>query len=158
MRYAQINHISGVANEEHLRYFHFCGRLLGKALFDRQIVSSHLVLPLYKHILSWPLLVSDIESLDNDVYQNLLKLLDIDDVSVLDLDFTVTESVMGDTQTKELVLNGESIVVTNDNLEEYLRKFCEYRLLNRVRDQVNFCFETAKYSTALSRLFCSACV
>lgn len=44
----QINPSSGVANDEHLRYFHFTGRLLGKALFDRQIVAGHLVRPLYK--------------------------------------------------------------------------------------------------------------
>lgn len=43
----QINPSSGIANDEHLRYFHFTGRLLGKALFDRQIVAGHLVRPLY---------------------------------------------------------------------------------------------------------------
>jgi len=42
----QINPSSGIANDEHLRYFHFTGRLLGKALFDRQIVAGHLVRPL----------------------------------------------------------------------------------------------------------------
>ncbi len=44
----QINANSGIANNEHLMYFHFAGRLLGKALFDGQIVPSHLVSPLYK--------------------------------------------------------------------------------------------------------------
>lgn len=45
----QINPSSGIANDEHLRYFHFTGRLLGKALFDRQIVAGHLVRPLYSN-------------------------------------------------------------------------------------------------------------
>merc|ERR1712070_532047 len=44
----------------------------------------------------------------------------------------------GDTQTKELVLNGESIVVTNDNLEEYIRLQCHHRLLERVKEQVKY--------------------
>lgn len=72
--------MSGFCNEEHLRYFHFCGRLLGKALFDRQIVNAHLVQCLYKHLLAWPVLVGDLEALDADVHQNLIKLLDLEDV------------------------------------------------------------------------------
>jgi hypothetical protein len=98
----QINPSSGIANDEHLRYFHFTGRLLGKALFDRQIVAGHLVRPLsfhaasksltsklksdtyrYKHILGWPLTVADLEQLDADTYANLCKLKDLDDVEVL---------------------------------------------------------------------------
>ena len=39
---------------------------------------------------------ADLESLDADVYQNLLKLLDIDDVEMLCLDYTVTENAMGE--------------------------------------------------------------
>jgi len=65
----QINPMSGFCNEEHLRYFQFCGRLLGKALFDRQIVNAHLVQNLYKHILGWPVVTKDLESLDIDVHQ-----------------------------------------------------------------------------------------
>jgi len=132
----QINPMSGLCNEEHLRYFHFCGRLLGKALFDRQIVSSHLVLPLYKHILSWPLLMTDLESLDADVYQNLLKMLDIDDLEMLCLDFTVTENQMGEARQVDLKENGVNITLTNDNMQEYIRLQCKYRLLDRVKEQV----------------------
>jgi len=79
----QINPSSGIANDEHLRYFHFTGRILGKALFDRQIVSGHLVRPLYKHILGWPLTVADLEQLDADTYANLCKLKDLADVEVI---------------------------------------------------------------------------
>jgi HECT-domain (ubiquitin-transferase) len=39
----QINPSSGVANDEHLQFFHFAGRLLAKALFDGQLISAHLV-------------------------------------------------------------------------------------------------------------------
>mmetsp|Transcript_100932 Transcript_100932/g.289737 ORF Transcript_100932/g.289737 Transcript_100932/m.289737 type:complete len:718 (-) Transcript_100932:887-3040(-) len=134
----QINPTSGLCNEEHLKMFHFCGRLLGKALFDRQIVSSHLVAPLYKHILSWPLLMSDLEALDSDVYQNLVKLSDIDDVEMLCLDFTVTENAMGEVQQVSLKEDGENVTVTNDNIEEYIRLQCTYRLLDRVKEQTKY--------------------
>jgi E3 ubiquitin-protein ligase NEDD4 len=132
----QINPMSGFCNEEHLRYFHFCGRLLGKALFDRQLVNAHLVQCLYKHILGWPVLTADLEALDADVHQNLMKLLDLDDVSVCDLDFTATVNAMGENKVEELKPGGEAITVTNENLEEYLALQCRYRLLGRVSEQV----------------------
>lgn len=132
----QINPSSGIANDEHLRYFHFTGRLLGKALFDRQIVAAHLVRPLYKHILGWPLMIEDLEQLDNDTYSNLCKLKDLDDVEVCCLDFTVTEDHWGTAQTIELKPNGVNIPVTNDNVDEYIQLQMRYRLLDRVKEQV----------------------
>mmetsp|Transcript_9487 Transcript_9487/g.30302 ORF Transcript_9487/g.30302 Transcript_9487/m.30302 type:complete len:772 (+) Transcript_9487:444-2759(+) len=132
----QINPSSGIANDEHLRYFHFTGRLLGKALFDRQIVAGHLVRPLYKHILGWPLTIEDLEQLDNDTYANLCKLKDLDDVEVCCLDFTVTEDHWGTAQTIDLKPNGANIPVTNDNVDEYIQLQMRYRLLDRVKDQV----------------------
>jgi E3 ubiquitin-protein ligase NEDD4 len=132
----QINPSSGTFNEEHLRYFHFCGRLFAKALFDRQIVNAHFVQALYKHILGWPVVMADLEALDADVLQNLLKLLDLDDVSVLDLDFTCSVNVMGQTIEEELKPGGATCTVTNANLEEYLALQCKYRVLSRVSEQV----------------------
>lgn len=132
----QINPSSGIANDEHLRYFHFTGRLLGKALFDRQIVAGHLVRPLYKHILGWPVTVADLEQLDADTYTNLCKLKDLDDVEVCCLDFTVTEDHWGTAQTVELKPDGASCAVTNSNVDEYIQLQMRYRLLDRVKEQV----------------------
>ena len=131
----QINPMSGFCNEEHLRYFHFCGRLFGKALFDRQIVNAHFVSNLYKHILGWPVTTEDLESLDSDVHQNLLKLLTMDDVSIIDLDFTASINVLGEHKEEDLKPDGANCAVTNDNLEEYLGLQCQYRLMNRVSEQ-----------------------
>ncbi|KAJ1453253.1 hypothetical protein M885DRAFT_485770 [Pelagophyceae sp. CCMP2097] len=131
----QINPSSGIANDEHLRYFHFTGRLLGKALFDRQIVAGHLVRPLYKHILGWPLTVADLEQLDADTYANLLKLKDLEDVEVCCLDFTVTEDHWGTATTVELKPDGANISVTNDSCDEYVQLQMKYRLLERVKEQ-----------------------
>jgi len=132
----QINPSSGIANDEHLRYFHFTGRLLGKAVFDRQIVAGHLVRPLYKHVLGWPLTIEDLEQLDADTYANLVKLKDLEDVEACCLDFTVTEDHWGDAQAVELKPNGANIAVANDNVDEYIQLQMRYRLLDRVKDQV----------------------
>jgi hypothetical protein len=71
----QINPMSGFINEDHLKYFQFCGRLMAKALFDRQIVNAHLVGNLYKQVLAWPITIADLEALDADVHQNMSKCL-----------------------------------------------------------------------------------
>merc|ERR1719473_706768 len=68
----QINQNSGIANEFHLRYFHFAGRFLGKALMDNQVPQTHLVQPLYKHLMGWPLTLQDLEHIDEEIYRNLV--------------------------------------------------------------------------------------
>ena len=77
----------------------------------------------YKQILSWPLLMNDLEALDDDVMANLLKVIDLppDQIEYLCLDFTATENVMGKVQEVVLKEGGADIEVTKDNLEEYIR-------------------------------------
>lgn len=70
----QINPLSATQSKvKHLEYFHFCGRLMAKALFDRQIVNAHLVANLYKQVLAWPITIHDLEALDADIHQNMSK-------------------------------------------------------------------------------------
>ena len=47
--------------EDHLIYFRFIGRVMGKAMFDRQLVKGHMVKHLYKHILGWPVMFNDLK-------------------------------------------------------------------------------------------------
>jgi HECT-domain (ubiquitin-transferase) len=63
----QVNPNSGIANDFHLRYFHMCGRILGKALMDGQITPVHLVQPMYKHLMGWPVTLRDLEHIDDQV-------------------------------------------------------------------------------------------
>jgi hypothetical protein len=55
--------------EGHLIYYRFLGRVMGKALFDGQLVAGHLVQYLYKHILGWPISFSDLEMVDEEYHQ-----------------------------------------------------------------------------------------
>ena len=48
------------------------------------------------------------------------RLFDLDDVSCLDLDFTVTENFMGNIRTEDLKPGGADVLVENSNLQEYL--------------------------------------
>lgn len=134
----QINPASEMINEEHLVYFRFLGRIMGKALFDRQLVAGHMVTYLYKHILGWPVSFDDLKTIDDDVYNNMMGLLDLSaqDLEYAYLDFTVTESVMGTNRTVELVPDGESQEVTAENLPEYMEAYMKYKLIGNVQPQL----------------------
>ncbi len=124
--------------EDHLIYFRFLGRVLGKALFDGQIVAGHMVQYLYKYMLGWPITFDDLESIDVELYQNLKKLLDVnpDEVEYMCLDFTTTQKLLGETDQVNLVPNGEEKAVTGENLDEYLEVYFKYLMLERIRPQV----------------------
>ena len=136
----QINPSSGLLNEEHLDYYRFFGRLMGKALFDRQLLpTAHLVRHMYKHLLGWPITLSDIEFIDSEVYQSLLQLKQHkdsgEDLEFLCLDFTISEEVMGERRTIELCENGAERDLTNDNLGEFMEANVKYRMLDITKQQ-----------------------
>ncbi|KAJ1424691.1 hypothetical protein B484DRAFT_331127 [Ochromonadaceae sp. CCMP2298] len=132
----QINPNSGIANEMHLRYFHMAGRILGKALMDGQITPVHLIQPLYKHLMGWPVTFKDLEHIDDQVYRNLAELTKMEDVSCLYLDFVVTEDHLGVTEAVELVPGGGDMTVDNANLADYLDAQLKYRTMYRIKDQL----------------------
>jgi E3 ubiquitin-protein ligase NEDD4 len=113
---------------------------MGKALFDRQLVSGHMVQHLYKHILGWPVVFSDLERVDEEYYNSLKQLVDLDkngeDLSSLMLDFTTTTEVLGQKDEIEMVKGGADMEVNNDNFPEYLEACLKYRMLDRVKTQL----------------------
>mmetsp|Transcript_24039 Transcript_24039/g.31963 ORF Transcript_24039/g.31963 Transcript_24039/m.31963 type:complete len:755 (-) Transcript_24039:785-3049(-) len=134
----QINPASEIScPDDHLIYFRFLGRVMGKALFDRQLVAGHMVQHLYKHMLGWPVTFSDLEHVDEEYYNSLKQLKYIEDVSMMCLDFTTMEDTMGAKTTVELVKGGEDIEVDNSNLPEYLEACLKYRMMGRVKPQMN---------------------
>ncbi len=133
----QLNPNSGIANEVHLQYFRFVGRLLGKALYDGHTLSAHLAQPLYKHMLGWPLTEKDLEYVDLQVANSFKDVRKCEDVSVLCLDFTTSVKIFGENQLVELKPGGKDIDVTNENREEYLRLLFRHYMLDRVNEQLN---------------------
>ena len=127
--------------EDHLVYFRFLGRVMGKALFDRQLVAGHMVQHLYKHLLAWPVTFADLERVDEEYYQNLKQVVDLvksgEDLSMLCLDFTTTQEVLGKKDEIELIPGGADMEVNNDNFPEYLEACLKYRLLDCVKPQLN---------------------
>jgi len=132
----QINPSSGIANELHEQYFLFLGRVIGKALFDQQIIRAHVTQPIFKHILGWPITMEDIEFIDPQVYRSLQDIEACEDIEDLYLDFTTNIEVFGETQTIPLKPGGEEIDVTNYNRQEYMQLKMKHIMLDRTKSQL----------------------
>ena len=98
-----------------MQYFRFAGQFLGKALFDHQNVPIHLIMVMYKHMLGMPITINDLEAIDYSLKQGLIQMKKLEDVSVVDEGFVVTEKIFGANVQRELKPGGNDIDVTNEN-------------------------------------------
>ncbi|CAM9483914.1 unnamed protein product [Phaeothamnion confervicola] len=131
-----VNPASGIANEMHLEYFAFAGRVLAKLLMEHSVVPHHLALPVLKHFLSVPITFSDIEFVDAELFRNLSWLRSNSGAETLGLDMTVTTEHFGAKLVMELVPGGAGVAVTDANKDEYLRLRLRHRMLDAVRPQL----------------------
>jgi HECT-domain (ubiquitin-transferase) len=124
--------------EDHLIYFRFLGRIIGRALFDGQLIRGHMVRPLYKHLLGWPITFDDLESQDEEYYNSLKQFTQMreEDLSSLYLDFTVTEEIMGERRNVPLIRRGSQKEVNAENLRDYLELILKYRMLEQTKPQI----------------------
>lgn len=132
----QINPSSGIANELHEQYFEFLGRVVGKALFDQQIIRAHVTQPIFKHILGWPITMEDVEFVDPLMYRGLKEIEECEDIDDLYLDFTTSIDIFGEKQTVPLKPGGEDIDVTNNNRQEYMQLKMKHIMLDRTKSQL----------------------
>ena len=81
--YYEINPLSGFFNSNHLTYFKLAGQFLAKAIIDNQLIDAYLSPVLCKHILGLPVVFSDLQYIDEDLYKNLLKVKETKNVEDL---------------------------------------------------------------------------
>jgi ubiquitin-protein ligase E3 C len=55
----------------------------------------------------------------------------------LGLDFTVVSEELGKTKVEDLKPNGSSILVSNENIIEYIHLVADYKLNRQIRKQCN---------------------
>lgn len=135
----RINPLSKVScPEDHLLYFRFLGRVMGKALLDQRLVACHMTRHMYKHILGWPITFADLELVDEEYYKQLKSITEMepDQIEYLCQDFTCMEAVLGVKESFELIPDGENIEVTKDNSPEYLEACLKYKMLDRTKPQM----------------------
>merc|ERR1712146_438443 len=95
-------------------YFTFCGRVVGKAIFDGELLDCHFTRAFYKQILGVPVSWKDMEAVDKDIYNNLVWILN-NDVSVLGLTFSTDVERFGEVKTVDLKPGGQEMDVTDEN-------------------------------------------
>lgn len=135
---------NSVYQTEHLSYFKFVGRVVGKALFDGQLLDVHFTRSFYKHILGVKVTYHDIEAIDPDYFKNLKWMLENDITDVLDLTFSIDadeEKLIlyerNEVTDCELIPGGRNIRVTEENKHKYVDLVAEHRLTTAIRPQIN---------------------
>ncbi|KHN95843.1 TOM1 protein [Metarhizium album ARSEF 1941] len=129
------NKLSGI-NPEHLMFFKFIGRIIGKALYEGRLLDCFFSRAVYKRILGKSVSVKDMESFDPDYYKSLCWMLENEITDIITEAFSVEDDEFGVTNVVDLVPNGRDVVVTEDNKHEYVRLVVEHKLLSSVKDQM----------------------
>jgi E3 ubiquitin-protein ligase HUWE1 len=142
------NQLSSV-NEEHLMFFKFIGRIIGKALYEGRVLDCHFSRAVYKRILGKAVSLKDMESLDPDYYKSLVWMLENDITDIITETFSVDNDKFGVVETIEFIPNGRNIAVTEENKHEYVRLMVEWKLTGSVKEQLD---EFLKGKCALSYL------
>ncbi|CAF1298860.1 unnamed protein product [Adineta ricciae] len=125
-------------NTNHSQYFKFIGRVIAKAIFDNKFMDCYFTRSFYKHILGIPIRYTDMESVDLQFYKNLVMLLENDLQQLgLDLTFSLDVNEFGENKVVELIPNGSTIAVTNENKHEYVRLVCQEKMIGSIRLQIN---------------------
>lgn len=134
----QINPSSSKCHDNDLFLFRFLGRVMGKALFDHHLISTHMVQSMYKNILGWPLTFSDLQYFDEEYYRHLKSLtsLTAEALSEMGLDFTIVDECLAVKTVVDLVPNGALYSVTSDNLPEYLEACWMHKINGRYKSQL----------------------
>jgi E3 ubiquitin-protein ligase HUWE1 len=75
-------------NPEHLSFFKFVGRIIGKAIYDGRLLDAYFAKSIYRQLLGKPVDYRDVEWVDPEYYNSLCWILN-NDPTPLDLTFSV---------------------------------------------------------------------
>jgi E3 ubiquitin-protein ligase HUWE1 len=129
------NRLSSI-NPEHLMFFKFIGRIIGKALYEGRVLDCHFSRAVYKQIMGKQVNLKDMETLDLEYYKSLEWMLNNDITDIITETFSVEVEAFGEMQVVDLIENGREIPVTEDNKHEYIRLITEHRLTGSVKEQL----------------------
>ncbi|KAG0374801.1 hypothetical protein BGX24_009910 [Mortierella sp. AD032] len=132
----QPNRASWV-NPDHLLFFKFVGRVIGKAIYDGRLLDAYFTRSFYKHILGRPVDYRDVEAIDPEYYKSLVWMLENDITDIVDETFSVETDDFGNKKTVDLKPNGRNIAVTEENKHEYVKYITEQKLTLAIKDQIH---------------------
>ncbi|TCD71204.1 hypothetical protein EIP91_011682 [Steccherinum ochraceum] len=130
----QPNRASNV-NPEHLSFFKFVGRVIGKAIYDGRLLDAYFARSLYRQLLGKPVDYRDVEWVDPEYYNSLCWILE-NDPSALELTFSVEAEEFGVMKIVDLKEGGATIPVTEENKREFVQLSAQYRLYSSIKEQI----------------------
>ena len=122
---------------DHLDFFHFIGRVIGKAIHDAQNLEAWFTRGFYKHMLGKKVIAADLEAFDPEYFSNLKWMLDNDITDIIELYFCAESDELGQMKVVDLKPNGRTLPVTNENKYEYIQLMSEHKMTNAVRQQID---------------------
>jgi len=124
-------------NRDHLQFFQFIGRVVGKAIHDGQNLEAWFTRGFYKHMLGKKVIPADLEAFDPEYFSNLKWMLDHDITNIIELFFSAESDDFGQQKVVDLKPNGRNLPVTNENKHEYIQLMAEHKMTNSVRQQID---------------------
>ncbi|KAJ3821015.1 hypothetical protein F5878DRAFT_550493 [Lentinula raphanica] len=122
-------------NPEHLSFFKFVGRVIGKAIYDGRLLDAYFARSLYRQLLGKPVDYKDVEWVDPEYYNSLCWILE-NDPTLLELTFSVEADEFGVNRIVPLKEGGDSIAVTQENKREFVQLSAQYRLYSSIKEQI----------------------
>ena len=134
----QPNCMSSI-NSEHIQFFKFVGRIIGKALCDGYMLDVYFTRSFYKHILGQEVTYQDMEDLDVDFYKSLKALMEINlnESELHEYYFAYEEEEFGKLQVKELTPEGKNKRVTEENKIDYIKLLCHMKMTKNIQSQID---------------------
>ena len=123
-------------NPDHLSYFRFCGRILGLALYHKELIDVSFTPSFLKHLCDIPISYHDFEDTDPQYLSSLQWILD-NDITGLELSFSVESDIFGQLQVLDLKPDGRSLAVTNENKGEYVQLVTDLKLHRSIQQQID---------------------
>ncbi|OHT12501.1 ubiquitin ligase [Tritrichomonas foetus] len=121
--------------------FGIVGLLTSLAFHNSIMLPIRFPVVLYKKLMNIALSMNDLAEIKPEVAQSLQSLLELknngDDISSLDLRFEVTIDNFGRAENIPLIENGGDIIVTNENVQQYVDSMIHWELEKSVERQFN---------------------
>ncbi|KAJ3265210.1 hypothetical protein HDU77_006065 [Chytriomyces hyalinus] len=124
-------------NPDHLLYFRFVGRIIGKAIYDGRLLDAYFTRSFYKCMLEIPVDWKDMEAIDPEFHKSLQWMLQNDITDVIDMTFSTEVDDFGVERIIDLKPNGRNIPVTEENKQEYVSLITEQKLTKAIQQQID---------------------
>ncbi len=117
-------------NKEQYNKYNFIGKVLAKALLENLTVNCCFNKIIYQLFLNEKITLNDLVFIDKPLYNSLKNLKEMknngEELSVLELYFSIQYYDNKKLITDELIENGNNTLVTSNNLDKYIEKRIEY--------------------------------